>query len=264
MARRRLHLRRTLALVLLLAVLTALLELNQLVPGVWPGGGEEGGFRRDLPIDAEADRLRPGSGETLPGEGTVTVTARLVDGTTPASWRLQVASGTKRVPDGRGGVAVGPGGWRAPFFRVLVGDVPWVEHRPADPRVAPSWLLHLPASSALPSGPPSPTPYRLQVVDVQGAPIPGASVRVGDATRTWTTDADGSVVLDLAGGVRRALVTGAGRVPRTVWIHPAQPPPHRVVLDARRSLAVRFVDAEDGSSVAAFPLLVRAADGAVL
>ena len=44
--RRRFRIRRTAVFLLVLAALFVLLELNRFLPGGWPGGGGDGGFRR--------------------------------------------------------------------------------------------------------------------------------------------------------------------------------------------------------------------------
>jgi len=58
MGRRNLRIRRKLTVLGLIALLLLLLEMNRFLPGGWPGGGGEGGFRSSDTLGLDGDPLR--------------------------------------------------------------------------------------------------------------------------------------------------------------------------------------------------------------
>ena len=79
MSRPRLRIRRKLIVVALIAVLLLLLELNRFLPGGWPGGGGEGGFRRSDVLGLEGDASTADETRLGPQENTIETLVQALD-----------------------------------------------------------------------------------------------------------------------------------------------------------------------------------------
>ena len=134
--RRRLRIRRTAGFLLVVAVLFALLELNRFLPGGWPGGGGDGGFRRWPVAARDLTRVRPPEGELppLPAEGIRVVLRRPGAARRKArrsAWTARAPPSTARTPQGR--VDLLDADVLSAGFARVERDGTEMRHGPADP-----------------------------------------------------------------------------------------------------------------------------------
>ncbi len=266
MARRRPRIRRTFGAALLCAALLSLLELNNLLPGGWPGGGGQSAFRTEVETGDDARRLRPGTHEaTWPSEG-VKVTVRRADGTEGRDWHLDLPDGRRLAADEEGQVRLGAEQRPEPFFGVTL-DGRTSAHTPADPTAASEWVVHVPADAPEASVSQGPRGASLHIVAAEtGAPLAGATVEVlaPGWERTKESGADGQIPLALLPGPQEAIVRHPDRLTRHVWLHPDRGGTRRVELEALRRQSFAFVDADDGEPAPVDRFRLLAPDGSVL
>lgn len=260
--------RRTAGFLLLLAVLLGLLELNRFLPGGWPGGGGEGGFRRRPVASRDLTRVRPPEGELppLPTDG-IRVVLRSPGGKAPAGSQVGVdrAGAAARPIDDEGRATIHDDAVLDAGFRVQLPQGLEVRHGPADPSLATEWTVHLPALA-----PPPPAvqgPVRLEVVRAEDErPLAGAAVTVHHET-DWQVEAvgaDGTLVL--ASLDTRTLVTieAPGRQTVQRWVHPRAGTTVHIRVPRTPRIDVEFVDAESGKPIELRGLRVLTPAGEVL
>lgn len=265
--RRRIRVRRTAGFLLLVAVLFGLLELNRFLPGGWPGGGGDGGFRR-WPVSAsDRTRVRPPEGELppLPPDG-IQVVLRVPGGGAPTGAAVGVdrEGTTPRRADSEGRVRIDDPAVLSAGLRVGL-DGAEVRHGPADPTGAGTWTVHLPPHAPPPSA--APGPVRLEVVAAEdGRALAGAAVTIYRRADVLVqpVDTDGGLVLE--GLEERTLVTveAPGRSTVRRWVHPRAGDTVRIRVPRVPRLSVEFVDAETGAALDLTGLRVLTPAGEVL
>ncbi len=104
MARRKLRVRRKLTVLALIALLLLLLELNRFLPGGWPGGGGEGGFRKSDALNVDGNRSGAKATRLSPpdpiddlvkalGKDAVLIQVFDADGNELSGWRVGIGDG---------------------------------------------------------------------------------------------------------------------------------------------------------------------------
>lgn len=221
MARARTRAKRTVYLVLALALLFMLLELNRWLPGTWPGGGG-GGFRAAGELGAD-DANRTDGAEAPPADAPedagvveppeapppdwpprkgVVVAVRGPDGSLAGEWRLGVGDGGPegRRPDANGTLRIRDKQVFAEGFRIR-STAGVLRHRGGANEPAARWSIWLPGGT-LPLQQSSPT-VTLRVTDAEtGEPVVGARAQweAEGEQRTATTNAAGEAQVRWRGG----------------------------------------------------------------
>ncbi|MHC5012282.1 MAG: carboxypeptidase regulatory-like domain-containing protein [Planctomycetota bacterium] len=265
MARPRLRVRRLFWLAVLFVLLLLLFEMNRFLPGGWPGGGGDGGFRTLATVGPDPSRVRPPDADPPPWpEEGIRVTFRSATGESISVWRLAVGEEEASETAGPDGARLDDASVLRDGFRVESGESV-LRHGPAHPDVAPEWVVYAPADPAPSAGPPRPP--RLRVVAAESRqPLPGAAVdyAVAGRPRTVRTSARGEVELEGASGLVRASVTAAGRQIVSVTVHDRQEATLEVRVPLLMTMRTRFLDAVDGRPTDVERLGLRSRDGRLL
>lgn len=243
MARRRLHVRRHAAALAGLLVLLGLLELNQWLPGGWPGGGGDGGFREVSSSRPDTSRLRPPLGETPPPprEAPLPVTVRAATGVEADDWTFEARGAGFRLD--------GPG------ERSL-------EHGPAT--TGRPWTVHLPEEvTQAPEASEAPLVVRAAAAE-DGRPLAGVAVtwEGWGATGEGATDAEGVLRAPVSAARLRVALRGDGRFSEVRWVDP-RGGDASFRLRPRPTEVVRFVDAASGQALAVDHLRLLDREGSV-
>ncbi|MDJ0521533.1 MAG: carboxypeptidase-like regulatory domain-containing protein [Planctomycetota bacterium] len=262
MARARTRAKRTVYLLLALAILLLLLELNRWLPGTWPGGGG-GGFRsagtagvedtersgeRDAPpTDEQEDPGAVTPPDTpppaWPPKRGVVVEVRGPDGELAEGWRLGVGDGGAegRQPDAEGTLRIRDKQVFAQGFRIRSAAGVLRHREGTDARVA-RWSIHLPAGK-LPATARRPR-VPVRVVDATtGKPIEGAQVdfEVGGMDATQTTDARGvAMVRVLDANPVEVRVRKEGLVTTEALLSPREAGTPEIAIDEAIELEVAY------------------------
>lgn len=250
-------------------LLVVLLEMHRCLPGGWPGGGGEGGFRRlDIGEGSDPAQLVRAEGwkpDWTPRDG-VTLRVRLPGGTDVPGWRASPSEGGQAEGPERGGdrVLLRDAAYQQRGLSVRWGADSVLTH-PAPPAsdATPTWRVALPGA-ALPARL-SPRSVTLTVVRAgTGAPLPDAKVRVGDELAARSTDEKGHLTLAGLPALTRLSVQAEGYAPAEAWVHPQAGAEARVELSPLVTLWTPFIDATTRAETPILSARLLAQDGRVL
>ena len=246
---------------ILVVIALLILELGQLLPGSWPGGGGDRGSK-SFPTGGAPDPNRLAPSPTPPPPptksdeaGTLRIVVRRADGT-------PVEGGSVAFGEGSGGLSaelvegeaiLRQGGAVADEWAISLPGGARIGHGRAPSRGDGRWIVALPRR--LPDPTPRATPstndavVSLRVEDADGRPVDGATVTSTGprGEHEAVTGADGTSAVPNPAGVQRFCVTAAGFGEACVYARLVPREPLVIRLSPTRSRQTRFGDPATGN-----------------
>ena len=272
---------RLLWVALFVLLLWLLLRLNQFLPGVWPGGGEDKGLR-PTPAGSEADPTTVRPSETPPvapthRPATIHVVVRMPDGTPKVDGDVFFVTSRSSGADtrwSRGILSLGKEAAGGAEFEVKEGQVlrafgalletpDFLPHGSPPVGAARQWVVQLPRASVPRVEVASPSTV-VRVVGADGMAIPGATVDVKEEGRDSrvVVGTDGRAVID-ADLVYRACASAPGYGESCAYGKARSPDPLVLTLSKNARISTRFIDPATGAPLSARSLRLVSPDGTV-